>query len=54
MTVEFGADDDAAIEFHPGYWLTILAIRGGTDMNQNQSVDWSNVDRIKLMEIRQP
>jgi hypothetical protein len=54
MTVEFGADDDAAIEFHPGYWLTILAIRGGTDMNQNQSVDWSTVDRIKLMEIRQP
>jgi hypothetical protein len=34
--------------------LTILAIRGGTDMNQNQSVDWSTVDRIKLMEIRQP
>jgi hypothetical protein len=54
MTVEFGAHDDAAIEFHPGYWLTIIAIRGAANMDQNQSVNWSTVDRIKLMDIRQP
>jgi hypothetical protein len=54
MTVEFGAYDDAAIEFYPGYWLTIMATRGAADMDQNQSVDWSTVDRIKLMDIRQP
>jgi len=54
LTVEFGADGDAAIEFHPGYWLTILAIRGGADMDHNWAVDWSTVDRIKLMDIRQP
>lgn len=54
LTVEFGAHDEAAIEFHPGYWLTIMAIRKVSDMDQNQSIDWSTVDRIKLMDIRQP
>ena len=54
LTVEFGADGDAAIEFHPGYWLTIMALRGGANMDHNQAVDWSTVDRIKLMDIRQP
>jgi hypothetical protein len=54
LNVEFGADADAAIEFHPGYWLTMMAIRGGADMGHNQGVDWSTVDRIKLMDIRQP
>lgn len=54
MTVEFGTHDDAAIEFHPGYWLTIMAIRGAAEMDQNQRIDWSTVDRIKLMDIRQP
>ena len=53
LTVEFGGQGDAAIEFHPGYWLTITAIRGGADVKHNQSIDWSTVDRIKLMEIRQ-
>lgn len=54
MTVEFGAHDDAAIEFYPDYWLTIMAIRGAADMAQNRTIDWSTVDRIKLMGIRQP
>lgn len=54
LTVEFGAHEGAAIEFHPGYWLTIMAIRGAADMDENQSVDWSTVDRIKLMDIRLP
>lgn len=54
MTVEFGTNDDAAIEFHPGYWLTILAIRGAGELDQTQPIDWSMVDRIKLMDIRQP
>jgi hypothetical protein len=54
LAVEFGVYDDAAIEFHPGYWLTIMAIRRAGDMKENQSIDWSTVDRIKLMDIRHP
>jgi hypothetical protein len=52
LNIDFGANDDAAIEFHPGYWLTILAIRGAADMDRTQKVDWTTVDRIKLTGIR--
>ena len=38
LTVEFGTHDDAAIEFHPGFWLTIMPIRGGDDMDHNRAV----------------
>jgi hypothetical protein len=54
LNIEFGADDDAAIEFYPGYWLTILAIRGTADMDRTTEVDWMIVDRIKVTGIRYP
>ena len=53
LNIEFGADDNAAIEFRPGYWLNITAIRGVADMKTDKNVDWSTVDRIKLTGIRQ-
>lgn len=54
LNIDFGENNDAAIEFHPGYWLTILAIRGAVDMDRTQNVDWKTVDRVKLTGIRQP
>lgn len=54
VSVDFGESDDAAIEFHPGYWLHIVAIRGALPMDGNQKVDWTIVDRIKLMGIQKP
>jgi hypothetical protein len=54
VSIEFGESGDAAIEFHPGYWLNIVAIRGALPMNGNQKVDWTIVDRIKLMGIQTP
>ncbi len=54
LNIDFGANDDAAIEFYPGYWLTILAIRGAAEMDRTQKVDWTIVDRIKLTGIRRP
>jgi hypothetical protein len=53
LNVEFGANDDAAIEFHPGYWLTIVAVREPADVKKNPNVDWTTVDRIKLISILQ-
>ncbi len=54
LTIEFGTHGDAAIEFHPGYWLTVMAIFRTGDMDHDKGIDWSTVDRVKLMGIRQP
>jgi hypothetical protein len=54
LNIDFGENDDAAIQFHSGYWLTVLAIRGAVDMDRTQRVDWNKVDRVKLTGIRQP
>ena len=51
LPIVFGADGDASIEFHPGYCLNIVAIRGASPMDGNQETDWTTVDRIKLMGI---
>lgn len=54
VNIVFGAGDDAAIEFHPGHWLNIVAIPGASPMDGNQNFDWTIVDRIKLMGIQTP
>jgi hypothetical protein len=54
LNIEYGVNADAAIEFHPGYWLIIMAIPGALPMDGNQNLDWTTVDRIKLMGIQLP
>lgn len=54
LPITFGTDGEAAVEFHPGYSLTVVAIRGASAVSKNRVVDWTIVDRIKLMEIVEP
>ena len=52
--MEFGVNDEGALEFHPEHWLTFQAIRGAADVDTTQEIDWAAVDRIKLTGIRKP
>lgn len=54
LPITYGRDGDASIEFHPGYSLNLVAIRGASSMTKNRKVDWTIVDRIKLVEIIKP
>lgn len=54
LNIVFGADCDAAIEIHVGYWLNIVAIPGAPPMDGNQKFDWTTVDRVKLIGIQLP
>jgi hypothetical protein len=54
LPVTYGYDGEASIEFHPGYSLNVVAIRGASRMVENLETDWTTVDRIKLVDIIKP
>lgn len=54
LPITYGYDGEASIEFHPGYSLNVVAIRGASRMVENLETDWTTVDRIKLVDIFKP
>jgi methionine aminopeptidase len=54
LPITYGYDGEASIEFHSGYSLNVVAIRGAPRMVENLETDWTTVDRIKLVDIVKP
>jgi toxin HigB-1 len=54
LAVAFSPGGEASIEFYPGYYLNVVAIRGGSPMPKNRELDWSTVDRLKVLGVTQP
>ncbi len=54
LPITYGYDGEASIEFHSGYSLNVVAIRGAPRMVENLETDWTTVDRIKLVDIIKP
>jgi hypothetical protein len=54
LPVVIGTEGEASIEFYPGYSLNVVAVRGVVPASWNQDVDWTVVDRVKLVGIIQP
>jgi hypothetical protein len=54
LSIVFGEEGDASIEFCPGYHLNVLAIPGVSKMHKSPDTDWTAVDRVKIIGVTKP